>query len=107
MASLQLDARAHGVALATVDLKITLAAVASILGTNVDYARGSIAISRGQYTVGQADRLDEVSIQKLIERRIGIQIERQQNSVYLILDTQMLAANMNFLVLIEGDAGHL
>ena len=61
----------------------------------------------GQYAVHHADALDEIGVQQLRERRVGVDVQRQHNPVHLVLDTHMLAANVNLLVLIQRHPRHL
>jgi hypothetical protein len=41
------------------------------------------------------------------EGGVGVHIERKHDPIHLVLDAHVLAANVNLLILIEGDTRHL
>ena len=82
--------------------------VAALLRLDVDDATGRIAVARGKYAGEKVDLLDEFGIDHREKGRIGIDVERHQNAVDLILELRAFGvADVDLLVLVDGDAGHL
>src|ERR1700691_2745482 len=80
------DAGRQGRALAALEAEIPARGVAAILALDVDHSAGRKAVARGQYPDAQVELLDELRIEHRQERRIGVDVEWDQESVDLVLE---------------------
>src|ERR1700689_407370 len=76
-----LDAGREGRALTALEAEIAARGVAAILALDVDHSAGRKAIARGQHPDAQVELLDELRIEHRQERRIGVDVGRNKESV--------------------------
>ncbi len=106
-ASSYLEARLHGVTLASQDSEIVADAFAAVLGGDLNYSRGAISVLRRKDPIDEAYALHEVCVEQLRKSGIVVDVEGQHDAVHLVLDSRMLTADVNLLILIESYARHL
>ncbi len=103
-----LRARLERPALPAEDRDAAAGLLAAVLGLDVDDAAGGVAVARRQDAIEQVDLLDEQRIDHRQEGRVGVDVERHQHAVDLVLELRPFGvADVDLLVLVDGDAGHL
>ena len=108
LAAAVLKAWLDRIALTAVDAQAAAGLFAAVLGLDIQHPAGGEAVARRQHTIEQAHLFDEHRIDHRDERRIGIDIDRHHDAVDLILELRPLGvADVDLLVLIDSDAGHL
>ena len=51
--------------------------------------------------------LTKYALRSWVNVGVGVDVERQHDAVYLVLHARMLSPDVNLLILIERDTGHL
>src|ERR1700728_700891 len=108
VASTVLKARLNRIALPAVHADTATRLLASVLGLDARHPAGGIAVARRQDAIEQAQLLDEHRIDHRDEGWIGVDVDRHCDAVDLILKLRALGvADVDLLILIDRDAGHL
>jgi hypothetical protein len=80
----------------------------TVLGLDVDDAAGCVTEAGRQNPVEQIETRHEQRIDHRDERRIRVDVERNQRAVDLVLKLRPLGiANVDLRVLVDRNAGHL